>query len=65
MHDPRDWRQRYADKVVTAEEAAEPVTRVRALVEEGRADFMHESGLSIRTHREGSVLHLEPRFATE
>lgn len=51
MHDARDWRQRYADKVVTAEEAiraippgrriligsgaAEPVTLVRALVEKG------------------------------
>ncbi|XXF81424.1 GNAT family N-acetyltransferase [Myxococcaceae bacterium GXIMD 01537] len=51
MHEQRDWRTRYADKVVTAEEAirgilpgrriligsgaAEPVTLVRAMVEKG------------------------------
>jgi acyl-CoA hydrolase/GNAT superfamily N-acetyltransferase len=51
MHEQQDWRQRYADKVVTAEEAirgilpgrriligsgaAEPVTLVRAMVEQG------------------------------
>ncbi|MCY1022350.1 bifunctional acetyl-CoA hydrolase/transferase family protein/GNAT family N-acetyltransferase [Pyxidicoccus sp. MSG2] len=51
MHEQQDWRQRYADRVVTAEEAirgilpgrriligsgaAEPVTLVRALVEKG------------------------------
>nr|WP_305849537.1 hypothetical protein [Pyxidicoccus parkwaysis] len=51
MHEQHDWRQRYADKVVTAEEAirgilpgrrilvgsgaAEPVTLVRAMVEKG------------------------------